>query len=1624
MPERHLLQKADDYRCMSKAPMLRQRSSLTVIFLLCAILANAAEGSSLAVHGDRARKILLANGHADDSISCSYQTESGQIPTGYRMIVTASKHDVLEESDVDILPAIEGLNRTVNNSLIIDFERSVGKTTLRIAIVRSDGSEYAVTTVDYVIVGMSFFTTDKLGRRRIVANNKFSVTSYADLLNGHLTALEILMCFSDGYTSTRTESSLRVARVLEQTKVSSTDSAAILSAHSFDSCTFHKMVASPASGESVSLSRDCSFGFLRNPKLLFALRFLRYRSGSVTIKFLCDALVAGSEFEESYETHLSVTVGGTPPPAITSVQPGGPFRSTGGQKMTVAVVNLPKSAIVSLLFKDSLYLRPFGKPDYIESSNTTISTFVTNPGEGIGIPYAVQAKINGKLVSAVWAAEGRPFSFDYSVADPIALRNLDPKTGPISGGTVVTLTGSFPGYDASANSRDTIYCGRFPVPKSSILSASLTSLVFKMPPKFSSVAYGYDISVYVEVEGLRSNGMNFHFESFHAVHIAVLGASYDTGSGIYQVPVCGNRSRDGNAGDVILTPGPNVGAHSNEVRYQWILVDVESREEVLRSEEEWFKIPKSVLNGGKSYEALVLAKEESTGSFVENKIHLHAVSSIFYGLALLTSRYRTISQPLTDVRVTAILFDDGPCVPSSHDGILSADIVFNWKYGGDLFTFSQASTTFNKASMGARRFGREFMIPRRSLQYGTHEVVCTASIGDLPSFKATAAINFTVEPAVPKAQIGSGQSFLQVNSATGFTVTASGSTDFDKASLDPTILASGLLYEWRCEVSTSGGSRFDTVEVCPPGILDSGDKHKEDISVAENAINRLDSAGSCTFLHFFLLVRKSVPGYGIVSSVEVLQTIEVSDTIEESLDRTKLRTLLYSTGSEGLPDVSSWRTHDPLIITPNGPAGIEWRFKLIEPASESYSFLLNPRHLLPYPGYVDSSDLVAGRRALGIANGVLKTDTFYKFKIEFEAPSGGNKSGGYEEFFVRTAQEPSVSFTTMSQTFGTIDTLFVAKARTSFVSLNVKFYFFVDVPGEGRLCVDGCSGNEVVAFRLPKAGLYNISCAISDSRGSTEYSFAPERYEVKVARAPISNATFLHNQADTIEDEHFLQTTFNETLRLSDHASFELKCLSIAQYASAASDPSKKGLVGSLVRQALSRLDDLSATTEPNSPLGRDYVKIALAFSALPTGSEAFGNPCTFQDACRVVQTAVQNTPVSEAYHLEAELVQFLTNMAKHANQHMSGGSNRRRLLQISDSEPTASLYTNILDLAEMTTPALMTVMSRNKPCGYQASRTVPQLSNVTIVIRCNEKGSSYLRGKYSALHWCPEVFSQSDNLPRLFVLSEMNDYIASSNVHSYNHTSQVAVGSTGVGGGRKENAPSQNAGSNSMVLVKTFVLKLRDNSLPIATGNVGPADADLTSDTCFALNQTVKATRKVFESTSDTMMSCRVVDAVKYENVKDFAKSPQKDSYREVVVAKSKKAFTSFDDGARQTSVLARLQKINGVTFGARRGDCISSRPLLLGASALAGLTAGLLVAVISSTLILWMGLTYHLAKSAASSVAPILTGSPYIERDIYGRGTIANSRSKVAASAGPDPEEVVVAFTSPHRTTKATPF
>lgn len=1571
-----------------------QHSAAFLVLLGCLALGATGQTvrkySTLQLHGERSRRLLHTDGHADDSISISYKLESGRKSSDYKITYLSSAPGVIDKTDVDVLPSIEGSNRIVNSTLTCDFQRAVGLANIRISIVRSDGSEYQAITIRYIIVGISFYQTSlESNKNKLVSGNKLEVGSYKDLIRlSQLYVLYVVVCFPDGTVSSTSVSSKgdssQLQKVLKGMKIGSS-ATPLFSSHSFDTCSTNH--ATMRADRTIALQRGCSFGFASEPDVYFGLRFLPHRAGSVKLNFVSEALVAGSDFEEAYETSLTVVVGGNPPPACLSIQPSVPFRQSGGDIMKVVVTNTqPLSRLYFIL--NGKHLSGFGKEEYISSSKTTVASFVTPAGQGRNIPFEVVVATGNEKKETVWAGDDPPYKFNYAASGP-SVGDIEPKFGPARGGNVVRVTGNFPGFHASTGSGNNIHVGSHIVPKEDIVSVAETLIVFKMPPKGIASAHAFDVPILVEIGGQQTNSVVFEYESLSSVEIDVIGSSYDLSSKVHTICPSDNIKDDGK---IIFVPVVNHGAHKANVTFSWVLVEESTRKSLQSGTSPWLVIPRTALSPGIMYNAVVLAREHKLGTQVESVVQITASTGYFYGLSLVSTRHRTISSPLSDLRVTATPFSTSGCQPRNA----SNRIAYEWSFAGSSYSFSYESNSIAVGATGGRRFGRELIIPRKNLAYGTHLVTCKAINMDNPSLVGTAALNISVSPSPLRAQIGSGQSYIQVPRGSSFTVRADGSADPDTASLDPSMSSKDLQYRWRCELSTAGGALFRSSAPCPSGLFPTSSASKKEVTISKETLAKVQSSGTeSLYLRIFLSVRKSVRQQGSSISPEEVQIIEVSASAAATLDRTSLDSFRVQSGSGAPVDRDNFEISDSLVLTPTGPKELEWNFRLLEPKSESFAFLDNPKNLLSFPGYVEPNALISGRRSLGVRGGTLNPGTSYKFRVDFE-PLSGQESGGFEEIVIKSQGRPNVSFPPLVQSVGTTRTVFVAAAESSVSNPDFKFYFYLHRGNGTKMCIDGCSGDNVALFRIPVPGSYNISCTMRQARGlGGEYT-----------AGGMQTVTVLGDQATkkvTGADIQFsdIHLVLNETASSGDHGAFEIGSVSVADMAARASTKAAQNASTVLVAGALNRLCLLANTSEPNTPLGKDYVEIALAFSSIPIGSEAMADPSVFTKALCIVQKGVENTPSTESYDLEAPLIDFFENMAKHAQQHASGGSGRHRLVPAGSRN--TELSTQVLDLNEVASPVVSKALSRNEPCGYRDAREISGVTALSIAVVCNIEQGAALKGKNSTLHWCPAVFTASGDSPVTFALSELPDYISDSNVLTYKkgalsmQEQQSAL----------ENGSSlvirSGTGPDSTGIVKTYALKTSDPDTAFGSRTVVPAESGLESGReCFVLNQTVLPTTTTFvaanASNAVAGVSCSSLTAIQYNNVKVFGEPMPLKPYTEVPLPGGRQ-FTTFEAGSKATYVLAKLPTINDKTFAARRSSCQSATPLLQGVSAVAGITIGILVAVAASTLLMWLTMTWLITNRMAAPAAPVASGSPYVDRDIYGRDMIGRIRASELA-------------------------
>lgn len=144
-------------------------------------------------------------------------------------------------------------------------------------------------------------------------------------------------------------------------------------------------------------------------------------------------------------------------------------------------------------------------PSLLTSTGVKNITFITPSRESVGTGFDVNVTV------AVGDDVSNGITFSY--VPNLVLESLTPASGPIDGGTEVTLTGQFVNFDPSQENNG-IYFEDTQIDSSLIVSGNSTVIVFNTPPKNvlgEENVHSYNVSV--QISGTSSNSIVFTYEA-------------------------------------------------------------------------------------------------------------------------------------------------------------------------------------------------------------------------------------------------------------------------------------------------------------------------------------------------------------------------------------------------------------------------------------------------------------------------------------------------------------------------------------------------------------------------------------------------------------------------------------------------------------------------------------------------------------------------------------------------------------------------------------------------------------------------------------------------------------------------------------------------------------------------------------------------------------------------------------------------------------------------------------------------------------------------------------------------------------------------------------------------------
>jgi hypothetical protein len=177
---------------------------------------------------------------------------------------------------------------------------------------------------------------------------------------------------------------------------------------------------------------------------------------------------------------------------------------------------------------------------------------------------------------------------------------------------------------------------------------------------------------------------------------------------------------------------------------------------------------------------------------------------------------------------------------------------------------------------------------------------------------------------------------------------------------------------------------------------------------------------------------------------------------------------------------SSVKYYEPVVIQVETElSDVSWTYDLISPPSTDFMTAAN---MILGPTYYSPDTVpILNRKALGIGAFALSPMTNYTFQVTFKGSADFKDTAIFVSF--STVQKPNLVLPNPSDTAGTPDTIFTATAGIAFND-NLFLYYFnlVDETGESY-CVGGCTGYGVTYFRIGRVGSYQLSVNLVEARG-------------------------------------------------------------------------------------------------------------------------------------------------------------------------------------------------------------------------------------------------------------------------------------------------------------------------------------------------------------------------------------------------------------------------------------------------------------------------------------------------------------------------------------------------------------
>lgn len=1223
------------------------------------------------------------DGEADSATSSFFRLSPPLTIDDVEFVQTSSDQNVLTiENNDNILISTSESGQLVNLTVSNSFDGMVGDTTHTITARRKDTGEVLYSSSEhFVVCGVSFFREKGNVKTVVSGTEPLYALSYQDAIAapyGKENEIRAFVQYPDG----RTSNSITTGSLPKQSGLS-------ISPTEFRSQYEHNavvcdlsLVGNFSAAEGLKLPAGCGYGLYRNEagELCFGIVYSPYRAGAMGFDIAWDSLVSDEPTlaDEGYTEKLHVSVTGLPPIVVTDVQPKDfAFRREGGQAVTVTFFNgdLRASSERKMVVENatgSYFELPGSYSDAGPPTYTQTATYMTEAGEGSNLPFTFQyTSSSGEAAETSFqiakVADSVGFSVSYD-PNPIKIFSIDPLLGLQEGGNTVTLSGYFNGFDKDV---DGVYFNGARLPSKYYTKVTESEIQFTLPPR-SELGDGFDFVVDVRIGNAVSDSVEFMYTITEAsVVIEQSGTTQLLGDDVFRLGDC--------------VPGRMtaiVSPFTNQVQgYEWTLQRLgndstetpTTLENFANSTAQTLDIEPSDLVVGESYKLQV--KVIMPGTTAITSIEIIRENAVTIGAFIVEPSIRSVASPETPFRLSAIV-----STPNSTCYNGTRGLVFQWTGFGETQRYSPEDASGEAVNTGeivttTSRLGWEFIVPQTSLSAGQHEVTFKAWMEANPLIAGSATRTVTVHHSPLQAIIRGGESLLVLNKNTDVELSGSKSVDPDQAFSGST---SSLSYEWSC-LETSGPVDFSepsSVTACDDGFLPGG-------SQAEKFTLRKELMGTLPADVKAIRYQLKVQSADRVSEPTYL-TLELVETATTQSHLTGYEIQLQD-ADKNAQDINDVKYYRPIVIDVTAPVDdVSWTYEIVDPPRQT---ILKSTNLIQTPVYFSPDFAGSGgnKKPLGIQASKLSPGTTYTLKVTFEGSASFEDTDAFITF--KTSSEPALNFPEPSVMQGTTLTQYTATAGIPENDFEYTYYFLLEDSSGASYCIGGCTGSSITYFRIGRPGSYKLSVLLYDSQGKA-FLRKEEQANPIIVTEPEGEHD-LYSELDVLfangDDSSWTQLAYDLASQLStgDQPASQPSTSQEPQseIPSTSQEPQSEVALDAFVRQnsttsllekALSIGDGLRkivCASRPSSGHGKLIIEVATKLSALPIVDQK-----AFYDVTGAVSCVVQNTPKGTALSFRLqELLQHLENRVASSGGE-SSGSGRRRLLQTEDATSPANV--------------------------------------------------------------------------------------------------------------------------------------------------------------------------------------------------------------------------------------------------------------------------------------------------------------------------------------------------------------